>query len=285
MDLASYSIKATFNGNDNYNESVFSDPPLVITTTQRLISFYYESVTIGEGSTNDGKTCYIVANVALKSGVASMPSSSLLLNTGVVTFTYETVTKTVNLVDGVASAHFKSSSKNNLPTVVYSNSAYSGTLTASSVAWPVDYLSLDYLNNPARTTLNIFRTTDTQFDLNKPFRFIEPCVITILVRAGTYIRYTDTSVANPVVTKTTIKDVDEYVILSNNSVLFYVIFSQNTTSINISARSLYGYQGTWDYTSNAGLSVQNGIIQSRSFEYYSSGTLRNDLTLVTYISS
>ena len=107
-----------------------------------------------------------------------------------------------------------------------------------------------------------------------------------MVRAGTYIRYIDTSVANPVVTKTTIKDVDEYVILTNNSVLFYVIFSQNTTSINISARSLYGpFTGSWDYTSNAGLSVQNGIIQSRSFEYYSSGTLRNDLTLVTYISS
>jgi hypothetical protein len=303
MDLASYSIKATFNGNDNYNESVFSDPLLEITTTQRLISVYYASVTIGEGSTNDGKTCYIVANVALKSDVVSMPSSSLLLNTGVVTFTYqnlkeivnpvngvvtyenETVTKIVNLVDGVATASFKSSSKNTLPTIVYSNSAYSGTLTASSVAWPVDYLSLDYLNDSSRTTLNIFTTTGTQFDINKPFRFIQPCVITILVRAGTYIRYIDTSVANPVVTKTTIKDVDEYVILTNNSVLFYVIFSQNTTSINISARSLYGYQGTWDYTSNAGLSVQNGIIQSRSFEYYSSGTLRNHLTLVTYISS
>jgi hypothetical protein len=137
MDLASYSIKATFNGNDNYNQSIFSNT-LVITTTQRLISAYYASVTIGEGSTNDGKTCYIVANVALKSGVASMPASSLLLNTGEVTFTYESVTKIVNLVEGVATANFKSSSKNNLPTVVYSNSAYSGTLSASSTAWPVD---------------------------------------------------------------------------------------------------------------------------------------------------
>ena len=143
MDLVSYSIKATFNGNVNYNASVFSNI-LTFTTTQKAISDYYASVTIGEDSKNDGKTCYIVANVALKSGVASMPASSLLLNTGVVTFTYEGVTKIVNLVDGVATANFKSSSKNNLPTVVYSNTAYSGTLSASSVAWPVDPFTINY---------------------------------------------------------------------------------------------------------------------------------------------
>ena len=137
MDLASYSIKATFNGNVNYNSSFFSDT-LTFTTTQKAISDYYASVTVAEGSKNDGKTCYIVANVALKSGVASMPASSLLLNTGVVTFTFEGVTKIVNLVDGVATANFKSSSKDTLPTVVYSNTAYSGTLSASLTAWPVD---------------------------------------------------------------------------------------------------------------------------------------------------
>lgn len=137
MDLASYSIKATFNGNVNYNSSFFSNT-LAFTTTQKAISDYYASVTIAEGSKNDGKTCYIVANVALKSGVASMPASGLLLNTGVVTFTFEGVTKIVNLVDGVATANFKSSSKDTLPTVVYSNTAYSGTLSPSSNAWPVD---------------------------------------------------------------------------------------------------------------------------------------------------
>lgn len=134
MDLASYSIKATFNGNVNYNSSVFSNI-LIFTTIQKAVSDYYASVTLAEGSKNDGKTCYIVANVALKSGVASMPASSLLLNTGVVTFTFEDVTKIVNLVDGVATARFKSSSKDTLPTIVYSNTAYSGILSPSSVAW------------------------------------------------------------------------------------------------------------------------------------------------------
>jgi hypothetical protein len=151
MDLSSYSIKARFNGNVNYNSSDFSSI-LTFTTTQKAISDYYASVTLAEGSKNDGKTCYIVANVALKSGVASMPASSLLLNTGVVTFTFAHlvddvqthVTKIVNLVDGVATANFKSSSKNTLPTVVYSNTAYSGTLSPSSNAWPVDPFTVEY---------------------------------------------------------------------------------------------------------------------------------------------
>ena len=143
MDLASYSIKATFNGNVNYNSSVFSNT-LTFTTIQKAVSDYYASVTLAEGSKNDGKTCYIVANVALKSGVASMPASSLLLNTGEVTFTFEGVTKIVNLVDGVATAHFKSSSKDTLPTVMYSNTAYSGTLSPSSNAWPVDPFTINY---------------------------------------------------------------------------------------------------------------------------------------------
>lgn len=146
MDLASYSIKARFNGNDNYKpkDSNIETNLITFTTTQKAISDYYASVTLAEGSKNDGKTCYIIANVALKSGVASMPASSLLLNTGVVTFTFEGVSKIVNLVDGVATANFKSSSKNTLPTVVYSNTAYSGTLSPSSTAWPVDPFTVEY---------------------------------------------------------------------------------------------------------------------------------------------
>ena len=285
MDLASYSIKATFNGNVNYNSSVFSSI-LTFTTTQKAVSDYYASVTLAEGSKNDGKTCYIVANVALKSGVASMPASSLLLNTGVVTFTFEGVEKIVNLVDGVATAHFKSSSKDTLPTIVYSNTAYSGTLSPSSVAWPVDYLALDFLNSASRQYVNIFKATQTTFDINKPFRFTQQCILTILVRPGTYIRYIDTSVANPVVTKTTIKTDNEYVIINVNSSSFYLVFSQNTTSINMSYTSLYRYQGAWDFSSEVSLSISNGTIQGRSFVYYESGSLTNVREgYVLYVSS
>ena len=296
MDLASYSIKATFNGNVNYNSSFFSNT-LTFTTTQKAISEYYASVTVAEGSKNDGKTCYIVANVALKSGVASMPASSLLLNTGVVTFTYqhvkeivnpdngevtsenaETVTKIVNLVDGVATANFKSSSKDTLPTVVYSNTAYSGTLSPSSNAWPVDYLALDFLNSASRQYVNIFKTSQTTFDINKPFRFTQRCILTILVKAGTYIRYIDTSPNTPIVTTTSIKNGDEYVTININieTGSFYVIFSPNTTSINMSYTSPFQYQGTWTFSSEVSLSISNGTIQSRSFSYYGTNGVRDD---------
>jgi hypothetical protein len=281
MDLASYSIKATFNGNDNYNESssVSNANVEFNTTTQKAISDYYASVTLAEGSKNDGKTCYIVANVALKSGVASMPASSLLLNTGVVTFTFEGVTKIVNLVDGVATANFKSSSKDTLPTVVYSNTAYSGTLSPSSNAWPVDYLALDFLNSASRQYVNIFKTSQTTFDINKPFRFTQRCILTILVRAGTYIRYIDTSPEKtPIVTTTSIKNDDEYVTININieTGSFYVIFSPNTTSINMSYTSPFQYQGTWTFSSVVSLSISNGTIQNRSFSYYGLNGIRND---------
>jgi hypothetical protein len=296
MDLASYSIKARFNGNVNYNSSDFSSI-LTFTTTQKAISDYYASVILAEGSKNDGKTCYIIANVALKSGVASMPASSLLLNTGVVTFTFqhvkeivnpdnsevtyenETVTKIVNLVDGVATANFKSSSKDTLPTVVYSNTAYSGTLSPSSNAWPVDYLALDFLNSASRQYVNIFKTSQTTFDINKPFRFTQRCILTILVRAGTYIRYIDTSPQNtPIVTTTSIKNDDEYVTININieTGSFYVIFSPNTTSINMSYTSPFQYQGTWTFSSEVSLSISNGTIQNRSFSYYGLNGIRND---------
>jgi hypothetical protein len=128
-DHITYNIIATFNGNENYNPTS-SNTIIINSLVSNSISDVYTSVTRDNSSGVSNGYCTVSATVA------SSDSRLDHLNSGDVTFVYEGVVRVIPLLNGNASTLFVSSNVSDVPSITYTNTAFSGYLVDASGAWP-----------------------------------------------------------------------------------------------------------------------------------------------------
>ena len=133
-DNTSYTIQAIFNGNENYN-NITSNTITVVPVVTKNISTVYSSITRDITSKISDGYLYVSATVVTDLGEDH-------LNSGVVTFTFEGVTRDIPLMNGKAATLFVANNNTDIPTITYHNPAFTGTLTDVSGVFFTDILGM-----------------------------------------------------------------------------------------------------------------------------------------------